>query len=210
MSAVFAILVLASTLNVPGPGTPPAVEAALEHALALPRARVQLLDYRPQSPICPPAQAEATRPITASGQVALRLSGSKEGRPCESWAWATVRVFTPSWVTTRSLREGEPLDGALRAEMREVREGLAPLTNPSSGAVTVRALPAGQVVLEADSRTGPRPGDPLTVAIRIGALEVEEIGRALPCARGRVCALLPSGKRLEGDFRNGRLMVEAP
>jgi hypothetical protein len=30
------------------------------------------------------------------------------------------------------------------------------------------------------------------------------------CARGRACAVLPSGRRIEGAWHGGRIVVESP
>ena len=63
---------------------------------------------------------------------------------------------------------------------------------------------------EASIRIGPAPGALVAVRIRSGALTVEQSGRAVPCARGLACALLPSGRRVEGRLTDGRLLVELP
>jgi hypothetical protein len=46
--------------------------------------------------------------------------------------------------------------------------------------------------------------------MRAGALSVEQSGRAVPCPRGRACAVLPSGRRVEGRLEDGRILVELP
>lgn len=160
---------------------------------------------------CAPAAWEALRPATSSGQAALRFSGSDAaGRPCEGFAWARVTVLAPSPVATRPLEDGDPLEGAVAWELREVRPGRAPLTELPAGATAARRLPAGAVLDGGAVRSGPRSGEPVAVLIRVGALTVEQPGRALPCPRGRACAVLPSGRRVEGRLADGRILVEVP
>jgi hypothetical protein len=75
--------------------------------------------------------------------------------------------------------------------------------------VAERPIAAGQVLEERDLRLGPTPGDDVTVIIRLGTLRVEQVGRAVPCRRGRACAQMPSGKRVEGSWQGGRILVES-
>ena len=191
---------------------PPAVENALTHSLALPGARVQMLDYRPTLPAaCAVTRAETARPLGGSGRAALHLFGSgASGSPCEGWAWARVRVLAPVLVTQRPVREGETLEGAVRADLREVQEGRSPLLSLPDKAVAVRSLPAGLALTESDQRSGPAPGEAVAVLVQLGTLTAEQPGRVVSCARGRTCAVLPSGTRVEGTFRQGRLLMEAP
>jgi hypothetical protein len=76
--------------------------------------------------------------------------------------------------------------------------------------VAGRPLAAGQVVDERDLRVGPALGDAVTVTIHSGGIRVEQSGRAVPCSRGRACAQMPSGKRVEGSWQGGRIVVESP
>jgi hypothetical protein len=188
------------------------VEAALSRALTLPGAELRLLDYWPTVPSrCSVLSAEIARPISASGRAALHLFGkAPSGEGCEGWAWANVQVFAPVLVTSRALREGEPLGGAVRPVMREVAQGRSPLRELPPQAVATHDLPAGAALLESDQRSGPRLGDTVAVVIRVGFLEVEQQGRAVPCVPGRTCAVLPSGKRVEGSYSQGKLLLEAP
>ncbi len=212
MMAAPALLAFAFALGASSSGAPRAVETALARALALSGSEIRLADYRPRLPItCLVSRAEAAKSITASGHVAVHLFGrDASGRDCEGWAWATVHVFSRVLVTSRAVREGEPLEGAVRTDTREALEGRNALVELPGKAVAARSLPAGQALLESDQRTGPRPGDTLDVVIRVGAVEVEQVGHAVPCVRGRTCAVLPSGKRVEGNYQKGRLLVEAP
>jgi flagella basal body P-ring formation protein FlgA len=185
------------------------VREALSRALAVPGGRVEALDWRPALPSgCAATEAEAARPLAASGRVAVRLRGTAAGGPCQGSGWAQVRVLAPALVAARALREGEPLATA-PAEV-ELRAGRAPLAALPEGALAARAIPAGAPIDVGMLRVGPRPGEPVVVVLRAGALTVEQSGRALPCARGRGCALLPSGRRVEGRLDGGRILVEMP
>jgi hypothetical protein len=57
---------------------------------------------------------------------------------------------------------------------------------------------------------GPRAGTPVKIVVRVGALSVEQLGRIVPCTRDAICAVLPSGKHVEGRLEDGRLVVELP
>jgi flagella basal body P-ring formation protein FlgA len=188
------------------------VLAGLGRAVAVAGARVEVSEWQPSLPAaCALARAEPPGPISGSGRVAVRLSGARPGgAPCEGWGWARVRLYAPALVSARSVRAGEPLAGSVATEEREVSAGRPPLSALPDGAMADRPLAAGQVIEPRDLRTGPRPGAPVSVVIRLGSLEVEQPGHAVPCARGRACAVVPSGKRVEGTWRDGRLVVESP
>ena len=184
----------------------------MEAALAITASRAEVLAVEGTLPAaCARARAEVPRPVTASGRVAARLTGPA-GAPeaCDRWAWLRVRVTAPALVTTRELADGASLEGAVRLEEREVTPGRAWLAHLPEGATAARALPVNTALDEALLRLGPRPGEPVAIVMRAGALSVEREGRAVPCRRGRACALLPSGKRLEGTWHGGRIEVESP
>ncbi|HYS80362.1 MAG TPA: hypothetical protein VEM76_06605 [Anaeromyxobacteraceae bacterium] len=184
--------------------------AAVQAALALPGARAELLRVDGAPARCEARRAEVPHPVAASGRVALRLSGSDaSGRACEAWVWAEVRLRAPVLVTTRSVASGEPLQGAVATAEREVRPGRTPLAALPEGARADHALPAGTALDDGALRVGPRPGEPVTVLLRAGALAVEQRGTAISCRRGRACALLPSGRRVEGTWHGGRIELEA-
>ncbi len=192
-----------------------AVRESVAAALAVPGARAEVLGVDGALPAgCALARVEVPRPVTASGRVAVRLAGSPvqggTAVSCDRWAWARVRIFAPALLTTREVGEGAPLEGAVRAEEREVRAGRPPLDELPKGATAARHLDAKTVLDDGLVRVGPQPGDEVTVVLLAGALSVERQGRALPCPRGRACALLPSGKRIEGDWHAGRIEVELP
>jgi len=160
---------------------------------------------------CRATSAELLRPIAGSGRVAVKMAGrSAHGKSCDAWAWVRVRVVAPVAVSARALAAGDRLDGATIVEERELRAGHAPaLIGPAS--VVARAVGAGQVI-EASLVSEPmlRLGQTVKVVIVSGALVIEQAGRAAPCVRGRSCATLASGKLVEGDLREGKLMVQAP
>jgi hypothetical protein len=204
-------LALALSLSLPAPEAPAPVRAALSRALALPGARLEIASWQATLPPgCAAAGAEALRPVVASGPAALRLVGRASGAPCEGWGWARVRVFAPSLVASRPLREGEAVAPASSPAELEVLPGRTPLAALPSGAVASRPIAAGAPIEPTSLRVGPAPGEPVAVVLRVGDVAVEQTGRALPCARGRACALLPSGRRVEGSFEGGRISVEAP
>ncbi len=60
-----------------------------------------------------------------------------------------------------------------------------------------------------DSLT-PAPGEAIAVLVQRGSVAVALEGHAVPCARGKACAQLPSGRRVEGRFVDHRLLVEVP
>src|SRR5260370_812377 len=74
-----------------------------------------------------------------------------------------------------------------------------------------RRRPAGAVV-DSDAATGAtaRPGEPVKVVLISGGLAIEQNGRAVPCVHGRSCAVLTTGKHVEGDLVAGRLLVTLP
>jgi hypothetical protein len=149
--------------------------------------------------------------VDASGQVALRFTGRDgHGAPCEGWAWADVKVTAPALRVARDLRAGEPLAGAVAPAVVELLPARRAVAALPDGAVAARPLRAGAALLLSDLRVGPRPGDAVVVLVRAGAVELERTGRAVPCPRDRACALLPGGKRVEGRYLAGRIVVEAP
>ena len=195
--------------------------AALSAAVTTPGARVDIVavDLPSSSSNCvtsgPDARVETSRPIDGSGRVAVKLTGARPGgAACEVWAWARVRIFAKVPVTRRALRAGEALAMAAATEVREIKSGHTPAaweTVVAGGSVADRSLGAGQMI-EADAVRAPglKSGETVKVVIVSGALAIEQTGHAIPCVRGRICALLPSGKHVEGTLVDGRLMVQMP
>src|SRR3990170_1183688 len=147
---------------------PAAVRAAIAAAVALPGASAEVLELTGALPArCSLTRAEAPRPVSASGRVALHLFGRDGAERCDGWAWVRVRVSAPSLVTTRAIMEGAALEGAVAA--------------------VDRAVAAGVPLDEALFRIGARPGQAVAVVLRAGALVVEQRGQAIACRRGRAC-----------------------
>ncbi|HTP30190.1 MAG TPA: hypothetical protein VMK12_31600 [Anaeromyxobacteraceae bacterium] len=190
----------------------PPIQAAFSGAIALPGARAEVIEVVGDLPArCVLTHAETPQPVAFSTRMPLHLFGSDPaGETCDAWAFARVRVKAPSLVTTRPVAEGAPLDGAVAPSEREVLPGRPLLAALPEGAVAARALATGTVLDDSHLRLGPRPGDPVAVALRAGALLVEQQGQAVACRRGRACALLPSGRRVEGQWHDGRILLEEP
>jgi hypothetical protein len=183
---------------------PPAVLSALQASLPA-GAHVEVLGYRGGA--CEPVTAELRTPFAASGTATVRIAGAG----CAGWAFVEARVTAEALVLTRDVRAGEALEGAVEPAMREVRAGHTLLATLTPGAIASHHLRRGEAVESGSLRDeGPAPGQPVRVVLRIGAIALEQPGRALPCVRGRACALLPSGKRVEGRLEGGVLLVEAP
>jgi len=200
--------------DVDGKKVSPIVRQAIERGLSVPGARLESAfeDRNPGSSAdCRATSAELLRPIDGSGRVAVKVTGrSAHGKSCDAWTWVRVRVVARVAVAARALVAGDRLDGATVIEERELRVGHAPaLIGPAS--VVARAVGAGQVI-EAALVSEPmlRPGQTVKVVIVSGSLVIEQTGRAAPCVRGRSCATLASGKLVEGELSDGKLMVQAP
>jgi hypothetical protein len=193
----------------------PELQAALASALTIPGARADIVSLEKTGGDCvtdgPTTRMEAARPIDGSGRVALKLTGVRStGRSCEVWAWARIKVFAAVPVARRAIRAGEGLADAVRTEEREIKPGHVPAT-VTAASIAERSLGAGQMIeAEAVRAPGPRAGETVKVLIVSGALVIEQLGRVVSCGRGHVCAVLPSGKHIEGTLENGRLKVDLP
>jgi hypothetical protein len=189
---------------------PAAVESAV--AAAAQGVRPEVLDWRPAlASGCAARRYEALRQVRASGEVPVRIDGTDaRGAACEGWGWARVRAWGPALVTARAVRSGEPLAPAVALGEAEISPGKPPVSTLPDGAVAARDLPAGARLQPGAVRGGPPPGSPVTVLVRTGAITVARPGRAVPCPPGRACALLPSGRRVEGRLEDGLVVVEAP
>jgi hypothetical protein len=184
---------------------PPEVQAAVDGSLAVAGARVVPISYSATLPRnCRPTSAALPRPIDGSGRFAVQLDGGG----CRAWAWLRVEVWAPVMVTTRAVREGEPLAEAVTAVERPVSAGNPPVALPP-GAVAARSLPRGKAVAAGDVRGAASTGN-IKVVVLSGPLAIETAGRLVACGRGRTCAVLPSGKHVEGQLDGGRLIVELP
>ncbi len=211
-ATLFVLALAASSVALAGPAVPASVQAALEAATTIPEARVDVIGFAPKvQPGCRAEYAEIGRPLEGSGRVAVKLTGQLVGgAPCTGWAWATVRVFAPVLVATRALRQGESLDAATERVEREIPAGRKVLAS-ASGVTTARAIVRGAVIEAAFTRsTGPQAGAPIKVVVALGSVQVEQTGRWAACGKDRACAVLPSGKHVEGTLVDGRLLVTLP
>ena len=188
---------------------PAEVQTALDGAVAISGARVVPVSYTPSSGRpCEATSAVISRPIDGSGKFAVKLTG----KGCSSWAWLKVDVWAQVPVTTRLVREGERLDGvdAVTFVERQITSGRPPVTL-SAESVAARSLARGQAVMPNDvKRTGGNAGDAVKVTVQSGSLVVQTSGRIVACGRDKTCAVLASGKHVEGRLQNGSLVVEIP
>jgi hypothetical protein len=178
-----------------------AVPAPLALALsrqAPPGARIEVTRW--ESPTCAATTFEPAT-LDASGRVAVRAVG----RGCAVWGWATVRVTATVAIVDRPLSAGDPLEGAVRFEEREWSR-TASSAPAITGAVASRRLSPGTVVRSSDLRLGPPPGTSVTVRVVSSGIAIEQRGAIFACPE-RVCATLPSGKRISGTFTNGVLLA---
>ena len=207
-TAPLALALLAST-----PAGPQTLERLLA-SLAPAGARVAVVSMaKPLPDGCALARVQADRRLAASGRYQVRLSGSDAGaNGCELRTWLRVKVVAAVRVAARDLKAGESLEpSSTSLEDREIVSGHEPLTDVPEGSVLARGLSAGAVVETSHLRPpGPGMGDPLTVMVQAGPVSIVQQGRAVPCVSRRVCAQLPSGKRVEGRLVDGRLLVEVP
>jgi hypothetical protein len=186
---------------------PAHVQAAVDSGLAVSGARVVPVSYDlPKGRPCDASSATLNRPIDGSGKFAVKLTG----KGCSAWAWLKVDVWAQVPVTTRLVREGERLDDAVTFVERQITAGRAPVSlTPES--VASHPLARGQAVMPNDvKRTSGNAGEAVKVLVQSGALAVETSGRLVNCGRDRTCAVLASGKHVEGRLADGRLVVEIP
>jgi flagella basal body P-ring formation protein FlgA len=190
----------------------PMLEDAVQAAVTIDeaRARVKVVSLRlPHG--CKAEGAKIERPVSASGSLTVKLQGStRHGELCEGWVRATVSLTAPVMVTTRVVRTGESLDSATTVQWQEIRAGAQPAA-PMAGGIAARTMMSGQVVDASSVRSNkPSAGSQVRVSIRMGALSVEQIGRLVECGNTHFCAVLPSGKRVEGALEDDRLVVMVP
>ena len=216
MSALLALLLaapvtLASIPARPAPAAPAsaavipaAIESAVRAALAIPGAQLELSGYRPSPASCEVQEAQLERPFGSSGTLVVHFTGKE----CSGAAFVRATVRLEQWVARRGLRAGDLID-AMRS-LREVRSGEVPyLHDLPPGARAARPVAIGEAIDESALRTHDWDA-PVIVVLSAGALRVETVGRRVPCASGRECARLSSGKRVEGRSQGDRLIVEVP
>ena len=186
---------------------PPEVSEVLSHALAVPAAHIVPLSWAAHMPEgCVLRQAALSGAVTGSGRVPVKLYG----QGCTGWGWVHFEVWAPTAYTTRPVRAGEQLQSALAVEDREIKSGHVG-TVPPPGALAARDLPRGSVLQASDiAGATTASGEAVKVIVMSGSLAIELQGRAVSCGVGRTCALLPSGRHVEGHWEDGRLLVDVP
>ncbi len=185
---------------------PGEVSESLQRALVVPSGRI--VPVRWTAPAgCRVTSAAVPRPIDGSGRIPVRVSG----RGCSGWGWVDLQVWAETSVTTRVVRTGEVLASAAIVVEHEIRPGHLPFIAPPD-AIASRTLPMGSPIDATDvSRSTVALGDPIKVVFVAGAVTIETQGRRSNCLRTRDCAVLPSGKHVEGHIdEGGRLIVEVP
>lgn len=157
---------------------------------------------------CRIERAEAPA-LKMSGRVAVKLRGvTASNKSCSGWAWARIRLFSKAFVLARDVQRGESVSKASREEERELSSSKKFLSSIPEGSTAVRALPKGTVLDESHLKSsGPQLGRPVTVVVKTDTLTVVQQGRSAPCSKGKSCAVLPTGKRVEGDWVDGQLQV---
>jgi len=185
---------------------PGEVSESLAHALVVPSGRVVPLRFTVPS-ACRVTSATVPRPIDGSGRVAVKISG----RGCSGWGWVELQVWAETSITTRVVRAGEVLASASKVVEREIHAGQVPFI-VGADSVAGRTLPMGMAIQPADvSRTSVTLGEQVKVVFLSGAVVIETQGRRSSCLQGRDCAILPSGRHVEGHIdATGRLIVEVP
>ncbi len=205
---LFSAGAMAKTRDTETAPAPSIVQTAIEKGVT---GRVQITNYRPSvAPSCALNRAETKETLQGSQRAFVKLYGAlPSGAPCQGWAWMRVQVFRAVYVTAHPVKDGDALEGALTKDERELIPGHTPIDFIPSGSTAAHFLKAGQMVETDMLRTGGfEPGQAITVLVRAGGLTVEQQGRVASCERGHVCATLPSGKRVEGVFEEGHLLVE--
>lgn len=201
---------LALTLATSASFTPKIVKDALDRALVVENARAELLSVKADAKsTCRFEKAEAQSPVAGSGRIAIKLEGRLSGgNACRDVAWANVSVLAKVMVAKEAIRPGELVKEHVMEVEREIHTGEIPLAALPDSSVAGVAVSRGTIIESRHLRRGPSPGESLPVRAKAGAIVVEQAGRAIPCGRNKTCAILPSGRRVEGMLVNGRLEVE--
>lgn len=212
-ASAFSVTVCTGVVFASGPrDVAPLIEQAVQAAVTVAEATTRVDVQSVRLPTgCKATSARLDRAVAGSGSLTVSLQGiGKRGVACEGWARATVLITAPVMVTTRVVRTGELLDAATTVEWREIGAGAHPAP-AAIGGIAARTLMAGTVVDASSVRSNkPSAGSQVRVSIEMGALKVEQIGRLIPCGGDRACAVLPSGKRVEGALEDDRLVVMVP
>lgn len=206
------LLDLASSAVANAEALPAEVARAIQSA-AGPGVRVEAQDFRiPSDPGCRVKAAVLDHRLTRSELLAVRIKGTHaDGEACEVTGWVRLRAYRAVLVTANKIEAGQPLAPSVHSEEREWKGGLPPVVQLPEGAVAARPLMAGTpLALSSIREAGPNNGATVRVLLRHGPIELEAEGRAVPCIKGHACALLASGRRVEGVWSDGRIVWEVP
>jgi hypothetical protein len=202
------LALLAASASAPAAGAilPSEVSETLTRSLTIPGGRIVPLAWS-TSDNCRIRTASIPRAIQGSGRIAVKFAGTN----CTGWGWVRLEVWAETAVTTRAIRAGESMATAIALVEKEMKPGHMPFI-PPDGSVAARMLPAGTSVSQGDvSRSAVVAGDRVKIVVMSGILAIETQGRRVACPANRACAVLPSGKRVEGHMDDtGRLIVEVP
>ncbi len=206
VALLLALLAVSETAPAARNILPGEVSESLTRALAIPGARIVPISWSARA-TCHIRNASVAHAIDGSGRVAVKYSG----RGCAGWGWVQLEVWAETAVTTRAVRPGDALASSFAMIEQEVIHGRMPYV-PPDGSVAVRNLPSGTIIRPGDaSRSAVVAGDPVKVIVISGVLAVEAQGRRVSCGESRACAVLTSGRHLEGHMDGfGRLIVEVP
>ena len=206
VASLLALLAVSAAVPTARNTLPSEVSESLQQALVVPGGRMVLLSWS-QAGACRVRQASVPRSIGGSGRVAVKITGSN----CTAWGWAEVEVWAQTAVVSQAIRAGEPIGASLRIVEQEIRPGRVPFLPPDS-AITARYLPSDTLLSTTDVSIQPSIArDPIKIVFLSGSVAIEANGRRTTCMRGRACAVLASGKHVEGYFgESGRLIVEVP
>ncbi len=203
-----ALLLAASASHPPGRvALPQEVSEVLSQALTIAGARIVPTGWEARMPAgCRVERASLSGSVTGSARLPVKLYGAA----CSGWGWVRFEVWAPVATTQRPVRAGEPLRSATVIQDREIKLGRAGFL-PPEGATAARDLPAGTVLgPEHVAGSALSSGETVKVIVLNGGLAVETQGRALGCGPGKTCAVLPSGRHVEGRMQDGQLVVELP
>jgi hypothetical protein len=203
-----ALLLAATAYHPPGRvALPQEVSEALSQALTIAGARIVPTGWEAHVPAgCRIERASLSGAVTGSARLPVKLYGPT----CAGWGWVRFEVWAAVATLQRPVRAGQPLQSAMAIIDREVKPGRAGFLPPEA-ATAARDLPAG-TVLAPEHVTGSAlsAGETVKVIVLHGGLAIETQGRALGCGAGKTCAVLSSGRHVEGRFQDGHLLVELP
>ena len=163
---------------------------------------------------CVPVAVQPLSPLDHSGPVVADVDDEKGG--CRSRVVIDVQIEKPVLVLTRSLAVNEPLAEAVSTAWREVPRHQHSVATLPEGAISRRALMAGQILVEDDlAMPGPAVGSPVKIVLQVGDLRLVRSAVVSPCAGGvdrrQHCARLPNGRQVHGLFRDGVIaLTESP